>query len=250
MRSRLRYLSVLVVSIAAAVIGAWPSLLTIGAVLAICTGGAALIGTAKPSIIDSRVALRRFTLVGGAVLALELLALGSYIAATPRRTVHIATLSDAPTIVRVIYSVRDGTSSPLWRWDRYFNAGSGAPALIQTRLAPDNGWFRADDPHPVVARTLAGETVPARWIAGGYAQADSCSVAFDEFSIGPDPMEPRDPQALLAAGWLDSLSTWGVECRGDQLFLKRGGTTLRRTSVACYFDKSGGVACGISRGAS
>jgi hypothetical protein len=153
MRARLSYLLVLLVSIAAVAIGAWPSLLTLGAVLAIGTGGAASIGAAKPSIVDSRPALRRFTLGGGVLLALELLTLASYIAATPRRMVHIVVPSDVPALVRIVYGVRDRTSSPLWRWDRYFNADSGAPRLIHTHLAPDNGWFRPDDPHPVVART-------------------------------------------------------------------------------------------------
>lgn len=246
MRARLRYLAVLIVSIAAAAIGAWPSLLTVGAVLAIATGAAALIGAAKPSTIDSRVTLRRFTIGGGAVLALELLALAAYTAATPRRTVHLVVPSNAPGVVRVIYNVRDGASSPPWRWDRYFNAGSGAAALIHTRLPADDGWFRPDRPHPVVARTTAGETVRSRWIAGGYAEAESCSVAFDEFAIGPDPIPPRDPGLLLGAGWLDSLSTWAIECRGSRLFRKQGGTALRRTSAACYFGDSGYVTCGGS----
>lgn len=243
MRRRLPYFAVLLVSIAAVPLGLWPSLLTIGAILAIGTGSAALMGAIKPAVIDARRALRLFTLGGGAVLALELVAIATYLAVTPRRTVHLVVRSDSSRLVRVVYSVSDGASSSVWHWDRYFTAGAGTPALIHTRLAPDDGWFDADNPHPVVARTEAGALVPARWIAGGYTQAGSCTLAFDEYSIGPHPLAPRDPQALLTAGWLDSLATWGVACRGGRLVRSARGAPLQRTSEACYFDTAGGVSC-------
>src|SRR6185437_7371788 len=210
--ARLRYLTVLLISAAAAVLGAWPSILTIGAVLAIGTGLTAIVGVANPSIIDRRVVLRRLTLDAGGVLALELIAFVGWVALTPRRTVHLVVPSAAPTVVRIVYDVRDGVSSPVWRWDRYFRPDTGAHTVIYSRLALDEGWFHDGAPHPVVARTRAGASIPARWISGGYTKAGSCQFAFDEFSVGGTPLEPRNPTTLLTAGWLDSLSTWGVEC--------------------------------------
>jgi hypothetical protein len=244
MRARLRYLTVLLISAAAAALGAWPSILTIGAVVAIGTGLAAIVGVAKPSIIDRRVLLRRLTLGGGGVLALELIALIGWFAITPHRTVHLVVPSAAPTIVRVVYDVRDGAASPVWRWDRYFRADTGAHAVIYTRLPLDAGWwFPKGSPHPVVARTRAGATIAARWISGGFTQAGSCQFAFDEFSVGGTPLEPRNRTTLLTAGWLDSLSTWGVECRGGHLSIGAGGAAPRRTTEACYSNADGGVAC-------
>ena len=154
MRARLRYLAVLLISAAAAVVGVWPSILTIGTVLAIATGLVAIIGIAKPSIIDRSVVLRRLTLGAGGVLALELAAFVGWLAFTPRRTVHLVVSSAAPTVVRIVYDVRDGVPSPVWRWDRYFRADTGTRIVIYSRLALDEGWWsREGAPHPVVART-------------------------------------------------------------------------------------------------
>lgn len=246
MRARLPYVAVLMISAAAAVLGVWPSIFSIGAVLAIGTGIAAMIGLAQPSIVNTRVLLRRFTLGGGGVLALELIAFVGWMALTSRRTVHLVVSSAAPTVVRIVYDVRDGVSSPVWRWDRYFRADTGARTIIHTRLALDEGWFDDSAPHPVVARTRVGASMPSRWIAGGYAKAGSCRFAFDEYSVGEAPLQPRDPNALLAGGWLDSLSTWGVECHGGHLSIGTRGASVRRTGEACYFDASGGIACGAT----
>lgn len=49
------------------------------------------------------------------------------------------------------------------------------------------------------------------------------------------------------AGWLDSLSTWGVECRGGHLSVSTGGAAPKRTTDACYVGATGGVTCGSSR---
>jgi len=249
MRARLRYLTVLLISAAAAVLGAWPSILTIGAALAIGTGLAAIVGVAKPPIIDRRVVIRRLTLGGGGVLALELVALVAWIALTPRRTVHLVVSSAAPTVVRIVYDVRDGVPSSVWRWDRYFRADTGTHIVVYSRLALDEGWWsREGAPHPVVARTHSGATVPARWISGGYTKAGSRQFAFEEYSVGETPLEPRNPTKLITAGWLDSLSTWGVKCRGGHLSIGNGGLTPKRTTNACYFDADGGVTCRGSAG--
>jgi hypothetical protein len=250
MRRRFLYFAVLLASILAIVVGAWPSLLTIGAALGVGTGLVALVGLVAPRIVDSRLALRRFTIGGGAALTLELLILAVWIAVTPRRTIHLTVPSSASRVVRVVYGVRDGISSPPWRWDRYFVADSSAPSIIRTRLGPDEGWFRDASPHPVEARTPAGVPVRVRWTAGGYAEAGRCRVAFDEFSVGDETATPADPSHLLSGGWLDSLPRWGVACRNGQLVRSSAGTPLQRTSAPCYFDERGGEACGVSLGAS
>ena len=250
MRIRLRYLAILLVSLLAVAVGAWPSALTLGALLGLGTGLAALIGSVAPRIVESRPALRRFTAGGGAFLAIELLAVAVWVAFTPRRTVHLTVPSSAIRGVRIVYGVRDGVSSPSWRWDRYFAADSSAMSIIRTRHRPDDGWFRGSRPHPVVAETNAGQPVQVRWIAGGYAQAGRCHVAYDEFVVGDSAAAPSDPFHLLDGGWLDSLSGWGVECRDGQLVRSSGGAEFHRTSPACYFDERGGVACRASTGAS
>ena len=167
MRSRLRYIAVLVVSAVAIVLGAWPSLLTVGAVIGFGTASVALIALVRPSVVESRVVLRRFALWGGVILSLELLAFAAWMALTPRRTVHVAAPSISARLVRIVYGVSDGVSSPAWRWDRYFTADTISLSLIHTRLDADDGWFRKEHPHRVIARTQNGMIVPARWIAGG-----------------------------------------------------------------------------------
>lgn len=250
MRSRLRYLAILLASALAVVVGAWPSLLTLGALLGLGTGLAALIGLVAPRLLESRPVLRRFTIGGGVILALELLTLVLWIALTPRRTVHLTVPSSSTRNVRVVYGVQDGVSSPLWRWDRRLVADSSPMSIIRTRHEADHGWFRAPEPHPVVAETNAGAPVPARWIAGGYATAGRCHVAYDEFIVGDTAPARRAPSQLLASGWLDSLSGWGVECRDGRLVRGGAGTEIHRTGPACYFDERGGVVCGVSLGAS
>ena len=250
MHSRLLYLAVLLASALAIVVGAWPSILTIGAALGLCTGLVALIGLLAPRVVDSHRALRTFTIGGGATLTLELLILAVWITVTPRRTIHLTVPSGASRIVRVVYGVRDGVASPPWRWDRYLAADSSALSIIRTRLGLDEGWFREARPHPVDARTAAGVPVRVRWTAGGYAEAGRCRVAFDEFFVGNETAKPADPAQLLAGGWLDSLSRWGIACRDGQLFRSSAGAPIRRTSAPCYFDERGGVTCGVSLGAS
>jgi hypothetical protein len=250
MRDRLRYLAILLVSALAIVVGAWPSALTLGALLGLCTGLTALIGSVAPRVVDSRPVLRRFTVGGGAILALELLGLGLWLAMTPRRTVHLTVPSSAPRTVRIVYGVRDGVSSAPYRWDRHFATDSSAMSIIRTRLRTDDGWFRKSEPHPVVAETKAGAPVRVRWFAGGYAEAGRCHVAYDEFVVGDSTAAPKDAARLLDGGWLDSLSGWGVECRDGNLVRGSAGAQLHRTSPACYFDERGGAACGVSPGAS
>jgi hypothetical protein len=228
---------------AAILVGAWPSILSIGAVVAIGSACAALVALVRPSLVDSRPVVRRFTLGAGGVLALELAVLVLWIAITPRRTVHLTVASSAPRIVRVVYGVRDGQAPSPFHWDRHFNADTGALTIIHTRLRSDDGWFREHEPHPTVARTVAGAAVPARWISGGFTQAAGCRVTFDEFSVGTAPIAPRDPNTLLSAGWLDSLSAWGIECHAGRLFRSSNAITLRRTAGPCYFDAAGGVTC-------
>ena len=250
MRNRIRYLVILLASALAVVVGAWPSALSIGALLGLVTGLAALVGLVAPRFVDSRPALRRFTVAGGVVLTLEFVILALWIALTPRRTVHLTVPSSAARDVRIVYGVRDGVSSAPWRWDRWFIADSSPMSVIRTRHEADGGWFRGSEPHPVVAETHAGVPVRVRWIAGGYSQAGRCRVAYDEFIVGDGTAAPRDAWHLLDGGWLDSLSDWGVACRDGRLVRGSAGAQLRRTGPPCYFDERGGVTCGGSPGRS
>ena len=247
---RLRYLAILLASVLAIAVGAWPSALTLGALLGLGTGLAALVGLVSPRIVESRPALRRLTFGGGTILVLELLLLALWVTLTPRRAVHLTVPSTATRNVRIVYGVQDGVSSAPWRWDRYLATDSSAMSVIRTRHRADNGWFRASDAHPAAAETRAGTPVRVRWIAGGYAEAGRCRVAYDEFIVGDSTATPRDPWRLLAGGWLDSLSGWGVECRDGRLVRGSAGAQMQRTSAPCYFDQGGGVACGVSPGAS
>jgi hypothetical protein len=224
----------------------FPSILTLGALLGIVTAVCGLIGLVRPSVIDSRRHLRRFTLAAGVALGLEVLLLAARIAWTPRRTVELTVPSNANRIVRVVYGVRDGVNSPLWRWNRRFVVSTAPLSIVYTQLPADDGWFNAKNPHPIIARTAGGANVAARWISGGYANAGDCRVAYDEFSVGDSVVEPRDITRLLRAGWLDSLSTWGVACRGGHLERSAAGSAIRRTDGACYSDDGGVVGCSVS----
>ena len=243
---RLRYLGVLLASLAGIVVGLYPSILTVGAIVGIFSGIAALIGLLHPPAIESRRRLRRATYGAGLILTFEVIALGLRVAATPRRTVHLALTKNAPGIVRIVYNVSDGDPSAYWRWNRYFLVTPSPLSIIYTQLPADDGWFHAKNPHPVVARTTDGADLPARWISGGYSQAGACHVEFDEFSIGDSATKPRDPTQLLHAGWLDSLPEWGVACNAGQL-TRSMTAKMTRTGPACYYDADGAVACGISR---
>lgn len=72
-------------------------------------------------------------------------------------------------------------------------------------------------------------------------------MAYDEYAIGgaehPD-IAARQPRS----GWLDSLDSWGVICRGGRLYRAVPGSpvTLERTAPACYYDRHGGVSCAIA----
>jgi hypothetical protein len=250
MRTRLRYLAVLLASVLAIAVGAYPSLLTLGALLGIGTGLAALAGLIAPRILETHRGLRWFTLGGGVAVTLEILTLAVWIALTPRRTVHLTVPSEAPRLVRIVYGVRDGVPSARWRWDRYFAVDSATVSIIRTRLDPDNGWFNERQAHAAVAQTEAGVPVRVRWTAGGYADAGRCRIAYDQFYVGHGSATPSDPSHLLQGGWLDSLSQWGVDCRDGQLVRSSTGVHMRRTSAPCYFNERGGITCGVSRSAS
>jgi len=246
-RVRLRYLAILLVSLLAIMVGLFPSLLTLGAILGIVVGSIALIGLVHPPTIESRRRLRRFTHGAGIVLTAEVILLALRLVSTPRRTVHLELTKNAPGLIRIVYDVTDGEESPYWRFNRYFVVNPAPLGIVYTQLPPDNGWFNARNPHPVVARTIDGLDVPARWISGGYSRAANCRVEYEEFSIGDSAPRARDPTTLLHAGWLDSLSGWGVTCQDGRL---RRGTneTMTRTAPPCYFDQDGVLACGAMVG--
>ena len=240
MRVRLQYVVILVISALAVVVGLYPSLLSLGALVGLATGTIALVGVAKPSLVQSRTGVRRLATGGAVFLALELVAFATWLALTSKRTVYLEVATAHPAIVRVVYGVRDGVSSPWWRWNRdLIVQGSG---LVYSSLDRDNGWYRSGRRHPVEAQDSRGVKVPVQWTAGGYTHAGRCELAYDEFTLGIEHAKSQVP-ANPGSGWLDSLSAWGVQCRNGLLFRGPIGSVLQRTGPTCYYDREGGVTC-------
>lgn len=249
MTIRLRYAALLAAALITMYVGLWPSLLTVGALVAIPVAAAALLGVLHPSSIERRAWLRAIVRWGGTLVVLELVILGAWTAWTPRRPVHLIVTQPIPQRVRVVYSVADGAPRRWWNWARQFDVPPRG--VIYTRYADDHGWFRPGNPHPlrVVARGPEGrmEPVPGAWVAGGTTQAGTCTLTYDDFLVGPNSYPQNGPDGPAGgSGWLDSLDTWGVTCRHGNLYRAAPGApvTLERTGAACYYGSSGGMTCG------
>lgn len=247
---RLRYAVLLAGALLAILVGLWPSLLTLGALLAVPLAFVALAGLLRPAFIEKRRSLRRFAAVGGALIGLELAVLLVVIAWTPRRPVLLVTQSPVPPRVRVVYNLADGAPRSWWRWGRRYQVP--AAGVIYSQYSMDRGWYRPADPHPVRAVANAGtgqfDTVPVAWVRGGTTQAGPCTLEYDEFVLGDTArLVGRTEDVSPRGGWLDSLSTWGVECRDGRLYRIPPGrpSELRRTGPPCYYDRTGIMVCGL-----
>jgi hypothetical protein len=182
----------------------------------------------------------------------EIAALLAVVAWTQRRPVELVTRSLVPPRARIIYSVADGAPRRWLHWTRQFDVP--ASGVIYTRYAPDNGWYRSTEMHPlqIIGQGGAGERGPARgaWIGGGSAPAGRCVVAYDDFSLAPT-VTRRAPNTVgadpIAVGPLDSIHTWGLACRDGELVQAPQGskTTLVRSGPACYYDLKGSMTCGM-----
>jgi hypothetical protein len=233
-------------------IGMWPSVLTLGELLAVPLGVIALAGMIRPRwVIESR-ALRRVSVIGAALLVAETAVLLAVVAWTPRRPVELLTRSPAPRRARIIYGVVNGAPRRWLHWSRQFDVP--ASGVVYTRYAPDNGWYRSTEMHPLQVTVLddAGERHEVRgtWIGGGSAPAGQCVVAYDDFSLAPT-VTRRAPNSVdadpIAVGPLDSIHTWGLACRDGKLVQATKGSTatLLRSGPACYFDLTGSMTCGV-----
>lgn len=240
MRVRLKHLLILIISALAVVVGLYPSLLSLGALVGLATGTIAIVGLAKPSLVDSSAGMHRVATGGAVLLALELVVLATWLAITPRRTVHLQVGATERDVVRIIYGVHDGDTPPWWRWNRYFTVRDSG--LVYTTLKREDGWYRPGRPHPAVAQESRGRNVPVYWTAGGYTHAGGCKLAYDEFTLGIEHERLSAP-ANPVAGWLDSLSAWGVQCRNGRLLRAPNGSVLQRTGPACSNRPEGGVTC-------
>ena len=248
---RLRFLALLLLSLAAIAIGMWPSILTLGALIALPLGVIALAGMIRPSwVLESRV-LRRVSEIGAALLVAEIAVLVAVVAWTPRRPVELRTRAPAPSRARIVYGVSDGEPRRWLRWTREFDVP--ANGMVYTRYAPDNGWYKATEMHPlrVTVQGGAGERQVAHgaWIGGGSARAGRCVVAYDDFSLAPSVTRAAASSVgadLIAAGPLDSLASWGLACRKGKLVRARKGSdaSLVRSGPACYYDRTGVMTCG------
>ena len=253
-RSRVRYAGILLVAAAAVFVGLYPSLLTLGALVAIAIVPIALFGLVRPASLEHRPRLRRTALIGGALLAAELLALGAFLSWNRRRPVHLSIPEAALGRYRIVYNVADGTPRR-FAWGRQFEfAYFDTTRVLHTQYGPDMGMYQPENPHPVTAFVRdtggPGQAAPARWVAGGTTSAGGCTFSYDEYLVGdtvsgrPAPEDPVGPRA----GWLDSLATWGVVCRAGRLYRQDSVSVapreLQRTAPACYYSRQGAMVCG------
>jgi hypothetical protein len=245
--SRLRYLFLLAAAAAAIYAGLWPSLLSLGALVGVVVAPVALAGLLVPAWVRRRAALRGVARWGGSVLAIELAATAVWVVSASRRPVTLVVPRTASQQVRVVYGVVDGAPREWWRWGRRFEVP--AAGIVYTRYSPDEGWYRPENPHPLRAAApddSGAKVLPASWTAGGTTEAAGCRFAYDEFAVGTPSAVARPGGGDPGPGWLDSLVTWGVTCRGGRLYQRRlnePATPLRRTAPACYYDRAGSMTC-------
>jgi hypothetical protein len=250
MVTRLRYGLLFTGALLAISIGLWPSWLTLGAVIALPLALIALAGLLNPAFVDRHRGLRRFAGVGGGIIGLELVLLYAIVAWTPRRPVLLTAHEPVPQRVRVVYNVVDGEPREWWRWGRRHMVP--ATGVVYSEYPMDQGWYRRDNPHPVQAIVTTGtgsnHPSPAAWASGGTTEAGGCTLQYNEYILGDHrQLTDRRAESDSRGAWLDSLSTWGVECRRGRLYRLQPGeiSVLRRTGPACYYGRSGGMTCAI-----
>ena len=245
--ARLGYAALLAAAAYAIVLGLYPSLLTLGALVALPVAAVALTGVVAPGAVRRRRALRRIASVGAAFLSLEAATVAWWLLWSRRRPVVLVLDRPAPQRVRVVYDVTDGAPAPRLAWARRFEVPAGG--IVHTRQGPDDGFYSAGNPHPltVLVRRAGGgvDTVVGVWAEGGYTQSGACTLRYDEYAIDDAARaatESWDPATRVS--WLDSLDSWGVACREGRLVRAPAGARvpLRRTGPPCYYH-GGGLTC-------
>ena len=248
---RLAYVPLLALAVVSTGLGLYPTVLTLALLVAIPVGFAAAVGIVAPEQVQRRRWLHRITLGGGIIIGLEVFLVFGWYMVDRRRPVFLVVQEPVPSRVRVAYGVADGQSQPVLAWTRRFDVP--LTTIVLARTGPNDGWFKPTDPHPVEAMVVGPSgmrrAVRAEWVAGGRTQSNSCTFAYDEFVLGDSATSPSVPAGEHGqVGWLDSLNTWGLECRAGRLNRRRSARlpALPRTSPACYYDKGGGESCFIS----
>ena len=243
--SRLRYLALLACSLFAIAVGL--AIPNIGGILALPLAVIGLVGVVSPSAISQRRWIRRVADVGLVVVGAVFVIVTGQLIATRRRPVELVVDGTTPRKVRVVYGVADGAPQP-WSWVRKIVIPRSNIAFVQYA---DNGlWYSAGNPHPIRVRTRsvtgAEQNSYGFWVAGGYTEGGACHFEYDEYIVGnPSHVDVAARARPSDTGWLDSLNTWGVECRGGRLVRSHSGTVsnLRRTGPACYYFRDGSVSC-------
>jgi len=245
---RLRYLALLAGALCAIYVGLYPSLLTIGLLISVPLAAVAVAGAVAPDWVARRKWLTTFAMVGGAFVACEAVAMAGYLAIGRRRPVVLVLQLPSPQRVRIVYDVRDGSPRRWLSWERRYSV---APrGVLYTQYGEDNGFYNPKRPHPLRVLIEHGDgkqdTVAGSWSSGGRATSDACSFAYDEFVIGASDVPATRVEASgIPAGWLDSSSTWGVECRNHKLYRapRANSSSIAPVREVCYFDRAGGMSC-------
>ena len=253
MKARLRYAAILLLVAPAIYVGLYPSLLTLGALIALLVAPIAAVGVVSPRVLAQSPRLRRAATVGGALIGLELVLLAAWIGWDRRRPVHLSIPEPGPGRYRIVYDVEDGAPKRAL-WSRSYEFAASSPRLLHSSYGPDEGAYDPANPHPATAfvRDTAGVgfAAPVRWVAGGVTRAAGCTFAYDEFWVGDtlDALGARAERDAMSPGWLDSLETWGVACGDGRLFRAPTGVvqSLKRSSPACYYQRSGAMVCGMA----
>lgn len=247
MIARLWYAGLLFLCYPAVAIGLWPSLFTIGALVALPLGVVALIGVANPQYLAVRPRLLRAVRGGTYVVAAQLVYYMVWHASSERRHVTLVVHEPVPPALRLIYRVTDG-DPPGSGWHRRFEMPPSG--ILHTSYAMDMGWYDPADPHPLTLLVVSakGDTVEraAHWRNAGSASIDGCQFSYDEFAAGP-AVQPGDAQQAGQSGiWMDSIPAWGVVCDNGRLRRARDGEQPRLPSLvwSCIYSQSGTMACG------
>ena len=183
---RVFYALLLAVALLAIWAGLYPSVLTVGALVAAPLALIALVGVIAPGVVQRRRWLRRASAIGAALLGLEIVSLAGWFVISKRRPVLLVAHDPLPQRVRIIYNVHDGQLRKSLAWGRRFDVPENG--VVYSQYGMDRGSFRPNNPHPltIVVRRGSGEsdTVAGAWQAGGSARSGTCALEYDEYSFG------------------------------------------------------------------
>lgn len=157
---------------------------------------------------------------------------------TQRRTVTLIVGEPAPSVVRIVYGVSNGSPRDWWSWNRTFVIPPDG--IVHTLYPMDLGWYRPENPHPlrVLQRRDSRDTIelPGAWVRGGFAKSSNCDLDYDEYVIGLNE--------ATSVEWLDSLHLWQVECKDGRLLRSLGGiSNVAPPRQLCIYSQGGGLEC-------